>query len=96
VQDKFDTPCKKSYTVWQKGGAWMVEHLGARIRKTRERFGISQAELARRIRISKQAMYQIENNITTDPGVMKVKAIADVLDCSVDALLGRKVKAQAA
>jgi transcriptional regulator with XRE-family HTH domain len=74
----------------------MAVQLGDRIRRTRERFGISQAELARRIRISKQAMYQIENNITTDPGVMKVRAIADVLDCSVDALLGRKVKAQAA
>jgi transcriptional regulator with XRE-family HTH domain len=74
----------------------MAEQLGDRIRKARLRFGISQAELARRIKISKQAMYQIENNLTPDPGVLKVKAVADVLEVSVDALLGRKVKAQAA
>ena len=47
----------------------MAEQLGDRIRKARLRFGISQAELSRRIRISKQAMYQIENNLTPDPGV---------------------------
>ena len=74
----------------------MAEQLGDRIRKARLRFGISQAELSRRIRISKQAMYQIENNLTPDPGVLKVKAVADVLEVSVDALLGRKVKVQAA
>jgi transcriptional regulator with XRE-family HTH domain len=74
----------------------MVEQLGDRIRKARLKIGISQAELARRIRISKQAMYQIENNLTPDPGVLKVKAVADVLDVSMDALLGRKGKAHAA
>jgi transcriptional regulator with XRE-family HTH domain len=71
----------------------MVEQLGDRIRKARLKIGISQAELARRIRISKQAMYQIENNLTPDPGVLKVKAVADVLGVSMDTLLGRKVKA---
>ena len=68
----------------------MAELLGDRIRKARELYGMSQAELSRRVKISKQAMYQIEANITTDPGVLKVKAIADVLHVSVDALLGRK------
>jgi transcriptional regulator with XRE-family HTH domain len=96
MQDKFDTIDKKSYTVLEKGGTRMTEQLGDRIRKARLRFGISQAELSRRIGISKQAMYQIENNITPDPGVLKVKAVADVLNVSVDALLGRKMKAQAA
>jgi transcriptional regulator with XRE-family HTH domain len=74
----------------------MAERLGDRIRKARQQFGLSQAALARRIGVSTQTMYQIENNITTDPGVLKVKAVADVLDVSVDALLGRKVKAHAA
>jgi transcriptional regulator with XRE-family HTH domain len=67
----------------------MVETLGERIRQARERYGMSQAELARRIKISKQALYQIESNKTPDPGVLKVKAIADVLNISMDALLGR-------
>jgi transcriptional regulator with XRE-family HTH domain len=51
---------------------------------------MSQAELARRIKISKQALYQIESNKTPDPGVLKVKAIADVLKVSVDSLGGRE------
>jgi transcriptional regulator with XRE-family HTH domain len=93
MQDKFDAIDKISYTLLQKGGLPMVEQLGDRIRKARLKIGISQAELSRRIKISKQAMYQIENNLTPDPGVLKVKAIADVLETSVDTLLGRKVKA---
>jgi transcriptional regulator with XRE-family HTH domain len=73
----------------------MTEQLGDRIRKARQQFGLSQAALARRIKVSTQTMYQIENNITTDPGVLKVKAVADVLGVSVDALLGRKGAAHA-
>ena len=62
--------------------------LGDRIRLARERYGMSQAELSRRIGISKQSMYQIEANKTPDPGVLKVKAIALTLGVSVDRLLG--------
>ena len=67
----------------------MTALLGDRIRTARERYGMSQAELARRIKVSKQTMYQIESNKTPDPGVLKVKAIADVLRVSMDYLLGR-------
>ena len=67
----------------------MAESLGDRIRKARERYGMSQSELARRIKVSKQTMYQIESNKTPDPGALKVKAIADVLRVSTDYLLGR-------
>jgi len=68
----------------------MAKSLGDRIRKAREHYGMSQAELARRIKVSKQALYQIESNKTPDPGVLKVKAIADVLRVSMDYLVGRK------
>lgn len=68
----------------------MAELLGDRIRKARERYGMSQAELARRIKVSKQTMYQIESNKTPDPGALKVRAIADVLRVSADYLLGRE------
>jgi transcriptional regulator with XRE-family HTH domain len=68
----------------------MAELLGDRIRKARERYGMSQAELARRIKVSKQTMYQIESNKTPDPGALKVRAIADVLHISTDYLLGRE------
>jgi len=67
----------------------MAELLGDRIRNARDVYGMSQAELSRRIKISKQAMYDIESNRTRNPGVLIVKAIADVLRVSVDALLGR-------
>jgi transcriptional regulator with XRE-family HTH domain len=68
----------------------MAETLGDRIRKARERYGMSQAELSRRVRISKNAMNLIELNKTTDPAVSIVKAVADTLRVSVDSLLGRE------
>ena len=66
----------------------MSESLGDRIRKAREHYGMSQAELARRIKISKQALYQMESGKTEDPGVLKVKAIATTLRVSINYLIG--------
>ncbi len=68
----------------------MEEQLGDRVRKTRERYGMTAAELARRVEISRQQLYMIENNKTSNPGVLKVKAIAEVLKVSIDYLLGRE------
>ena len=70
----------------------MAKQLGDRIRQARERYGMSQAELARRVKVSKQTMYEIESNKTLDPGVLKVLAIAKILRVSVDALVGLKDK----
>jgi transcriptional regulator with XRE-family HTH domain len=60
--------------------------LGPRIRKAREQARISQAELARRIGISKTAMNAIEGG-ATDPRASRIVAIAQVLGVSTDALL---------
>ena len=60
--------------------------LSTRIRKARERAHLSQAELARRIGISKQAMNAIEGGIT-DPRASRIVAIAQELGVSTDALL---------
>jgi transcriptional regulator with XRE-family HTH domain len=60
--------------------------LGTRIRKAREHADISQAELARRIGISKNAMNAIEAG-TTDPRASRIVAIAKELGVSTDALL---------
>jgi transcriptional regulator with XRE-family HTH domain len=60
--------------------------LGTRIRKAREQARISQAELARRIGISKQAMNAIEGG-ATDPRASRIVAIALELGISTDALL---------
>jgi transcriptional regulator with XRE-family HTH domain len=66
-----------------------METLGQRIRATRIEYGMSQAELARRIGISSTALYQIETGKTPDPQVSRIKNIADVLGVSTDYLLGR-------
>jgi putative transcriptional regulator len=60
--------------------------LGTRIRKARERVHISQAELARRIGISKTAMNAIEGG-ATDPRASRIVAIARELGVSTDTLL---------
>lgn len=71
----------------------MTEPLGTRVRQARKRYGMSAAELARRVDITRQQIYMIESNKSPDPGVLTVKAIADVLGVSVDALLGPAEKA---
>jgi transcriptional regulator with XRE-family HTH domain len=51
---------------------------------------MSQAELARRVGISKNSMNLIELNKTPDPAASIVKAVADKLRVSADYLLGRQ------
>ena len=68
----------------------MSELLGERIRKARLRYGMSQAELARRIKVSLNTMNKIEAGETPDPRASRIKAIADVLGVSADYLLGRE------
>ena len=70
----------------------MSEKLGDRIRKARTTYGMSQAELARRIKVSLNTMNKIESGETPDPRASRIKAIADVLRVSADVLLGRKDK----
>jgi transcriptional regulator with XRE-family HTH domain len=74
----------------------MTELLGDRIRKARVDYGMSQAELTRRvakqIAVSKQTIYDIESNRTRNPGVLYIQAIANVLRLSVDELLGQDNK----
>lgn len=65
----------------------MVDTLGKRIRDVRLRYGMSQAELARRIGITPQAMNAIENE-SVDPRASRVAAIARILRVSSDYLLG--------
>lgn len=63
--------------------------LGERIRHARQHYGMSQAELARRIGVSKTTMNNIEMGETTDPGFSHVLHIAETLHLSLDALAGR-------
>ena len=61
--------------------------LGERIRQEREKRGISQAELARRIGVSKNTMNMIEENKIADPRFSRVLAIARQLGMSLDVLV---------
>jgi transcriptional regulator with XRE-family HTH domain len=67
----------------------MVAAIGTRIRQARLKYGMTQAELARRVGISKTAMNDLEQGKTVDPRLSHVVAIADHLRLSVDALIGR-------
>ena len=61
--------------------------LGECIRREREQRGMSQAELARRIGVSKNTMNMIEESKIADPRFSRVLAIARQLDMSLDALV---------
>jgi transcriptional regulator with XRE-family HTH domain len=68
----------------------MSETLGGRVRKARIEYGMSQAELARRVKITTQSMNQIEMGKIADPAASRVREIARVLKVSADYLLGLK------
>ena len=67
------------------------KEIGNPIRQARERYGMSQATLARRVRISPRALSDIERGRVKNPGIQVVLAIADVLYLSLDTLLAREV-----
>lgn len=65
--------------------------IGERIRRLRLDYGMSQVELARRAKLSKTSMNNLEKGETTDPHLSHVIRIADVLRVSLDTLVGREV-----
>lgn len=69
----------------------MLSTLGERIRQARVQYGMSQAELARRIGMSKTAMNDLEQGKTRDPHLSYIVAIADQLRLSMDRLLDREM-----
>lgn len=73
----------------------MKQTLGERIRQTRETYGMSQAELARRVGLSYTAMNQIESGEIVDPRASRILAIAQILHVSTDFLFGRQEECHA-
>jgi transcriptional regulator with XRE-family HTH domain len=61
--------------------------LGERIRQERTQRGMTQAELARRIGVSKNTMNMIEESKIANPRFSRVLAIARQLGISLDALV---------
>lgn len=62
--------------------------VGDRIRNKRESLGMSQTELAKMAKISKQTLYKYEKNIITNVPSNKVEKIADILSVSESYLMG--------
>jgi transcriptional regulator with XRE-family HTH domain len=65
----------------------MAETIGSRIRAARTEYGMAQAELGRRVGISRQQMNSIEFD-RQPPTAEQVAAIARILRVSGDYLLG--------
>lgn len=62
--------------------------VGERIKKERERFSISQTELAQKIGVSKQTLYKYETNIITNIPSDTIERTANGLNCSPAYLMG--------
>jgi transcriptional regulator with XRE-family HTH domain len=70
--------------------------IGERVKTAREQRGIHQAELARRLGRSVNALSMLENNAITDPRASRIIGIAEALGVSADYLLGLQEEAQTA
>lgn len=66
-----------------------METIGQRVRAARERRGMTQADLARRIQASINAINMLESGSISDPKSSRILAIAEVLGVTTDYLLGR-------
>lgn len=62
--------------------------IGERVKTAREQRGIHQAELARRLGCSVNALSMLEKNAITDPRASRIIGIAEALGVSADYLLG--------
>ena len=71
-----------------------MEHstLGERIKYHRKRLGLTQEQLAERVRVSAQAVSKWENNLSC-PDISVLPELADVFDISLDELLGHSSSA---
>jgi transcriptional regulator with XRE-family HTH domain len=64
--------------------------LGQRIHQERTRYGMSQAELARRAKVSKTAMNDLEKGRTVEPRFTLIRNIAQALGVSLDIFTERE------
>jgi transcriptional regulator with XRE-family HTH domain len=67
--------------------------VGKRIKQRREEIGMTQAELAKKVGTTYQAISKYENDIIGTIPTKKLKIIAEALDCSPVYLLGMEQKA---
>jgi len=68
----------------------MLPTIGQRVRAAREKRGVSQAELARQLEASVNAINMLEQDKILDPRASRLIGVARVLRVSADYLLGLK------
>ncbi|TWD98913.1 transcriptional regulator with XRE-family HTH domain [Neobacillus bataviensis] len=66
--------------------------IGNTIFEIRKQKGLTLSELAKRAKISKSYLSNIERNLNRNPSIEVVKRIAEVLDIEFDAFLSKKNK----
>ena len=66
----------------------MLQTIGQRVRAAREQHGISQAELARRLKASVNAINMLEQDAILDPRASRIIGVARELGVTTDYLLG--------
>ena len=66
----------------------MLPTIGQRVRAAREKRGMSQAELARKVEASVNAINMLEQDKIQDPRASRVIGVARILQVSADYLLG--------
>jgi transcriptional regulator with XRE-family HTH domain len=67
---------------------YAMQTIGERVKAAREQYGIKQAELARRLGCSVNALSMLEKDAITDPRASRIIGIAEALGVSADYLLG--------
>ena len=68
----------------------MKETLGQRLSRLRKNLGLKQEDIAEKVNISAQAVSKWENDLSA-PDISTLPALADILNVSLDELLGREV-----
>ena len=68
----------------------MKETFGQRFSRLRKRLGLKQEDIAEKVNISAQAVSKWENDLSA-PDISTLPILADILNVSLDELLGREV-----
>lgn len=68
----------------------MKETFGQRLSRLRKNLGLKQEDIAEKVNISAQAVSKWENDLSA-PDISTLSVLADILNVSLDELLGREV-----
>ena len=63
---------------------------GERIKQLREQAGLTQEELAAKLKVTKQTIHKYEKNIVTNIPSDNIEVLADILDSTPEYILGWK------